>query len=112
MALLTSAFPESMQPLKSEQPGKSMYMRTQASPFFDRLVFSKIKQRMGGKVRALVSGAAPLAPHVRPTSLQAIAADRQPCVAGGCLACSSPCELHCLPASEPGMRPTQLPLTP
>lgn len=36
----------------------------QASPFFDRLVFSKIKQRLGGRVRAAISGAAPLAPHV------------------------------------------------
>ena len=38
----------------------------QASPFFDKLVFNKIKMRLGGKVKAIVSGAAPLAPHVRP----------------------------------------------
>jgi len=35
-----------------------------ASPFFDRLVFSKVKQRLGGRVRVVVSGGAPLAPHV------------------------------------------------
>lgn len=32
----------------------------QASPFFDKLVFSKIKQVLGGRVRCLISGAAPL----------------------------------------------------
>ena len=36
----------------------------QAAPFFDRLVFSKIKARLGGNVRIALSGAAPLAPHV------------------------------------------------
>jgi hypothetical protein len=36
----------------------------QASPFFDKLVFSKVKARLGGRVRILVSGGAPLAPHV------------------------------------------------
>lgn len=36
----------------------------QAAPFFDRLVFSKIKARLGGHVRLIVSGGAPLAPHV------------------------------------------------
>ena len=36
----------------------------QASPFFDRLVFSKIKARLGGRVRICISGGAPLAPHV------------------------------------------------
>ncbi|KAJ7296532.1 hypothetical protein O6H91_Y117700 [Diphasiastrum complanatum] len=35
-----------------------------ASPLFDRLVFSKVKQGLGGRVRVVVSGAAPLAPHV------------------------------------------------
>lgn len=35
-----------------------------ASPFFDHLAFSKIKQGLGGRVRILMSGAAPLASHV------------------------------------------------
>jgi len=35
-----------------------------ASPLFDRLVFGKVKQRLGGRVRIIVSGGAPLAPHV------------------------------------------------
>jgi len=36
----------------------------QASPFFDRLVFSKVKERLGGRVKFVCSGGAPLAPHV------------------------------------------------
>ncbi len=36
----------------------------QAAPFFDRLVFSKIKARLGGRVTLILSGGAPLAPHV------------------------------------------------
>jgi len=35
-----------------------------AAPFFDRLVFSKIKERLGGRVRIVISGGAPLARHV------------------------------------------------
>ncbi|KAJ0981781.1 hypothetical protein J5N97_010036 [Dioscorea zingiberensis] len=35
-----------------------------ASPFFDRLVFNKIKQVLGGRVRMMLSGAAPLPKHV------------------------------------------------
>jgi acyl-CoA synthetase (AMP-forming)/AMP-acid ligase II len=36
----------------------------QAAPLFDKIVFSKIKERLGGKVRLIVSGGAPLAAHV------------------------------------------------
>ncbi|KAK9828036.1 hypothetical protein WJX81_003948 [Elliptochloris bilobata] len=36
----------------------------QASPFFDKLVFSKIKARLGGRVNLILSGGAPLAGHV------------------------------------------------
>ncbi|XP_004498184.1 probable CoA ligase CCL6 [Cicer arietinum] len=35
-----------------------------AAPFFDRLVFDKTKQALGGRVRILLSGAAPLPIHV------------------------------------------------
>ncbi|KAF7810939.1 long chain acyl-CoA synthetase 2-like [Senna tora] len=35
-----------------------------AAPLFDRLVFDKIKQALGGRVRILLSGAAPLPRHV------------------------------------------------
>ncbi|KAG2497767.1 hypothetical protein HYH03_004039 [Edaphochlamys debaryana] len=40
------------------------YSQNKAAPFFDKLVFSKIAARLGGKVKAVVSGGAPLAPHV------------------------------------------------
>jgi long-chain acyl-CoA synthetase len=43
---------------------KQGYPYNKASPFFDRLVFSKIKQRLGGRVRGAISGGAPLSPHV------------------------------------------------
>lgn len=33
----------------------------QATPLFDRLVFSKVKERLGGRVKLIVSGGAPLA---------------------------------------------------
>jgi len=36
----------------------------EASPFFDRLVFSKVAARLGGKIKAIVSGGAPLSLHV------------------------------------------------
>uniref|UniRef100_A0A1D1YXD9 Long-chain-fatty-acid--CoA ligase n=1 Tax=Anthurium amnicola TaxID=1678845 RepID=A0A1D1YXD9_9ARAE len=36
----------------------------EASPLFDRLVFNKIKQVLGGRVRILISGAAPLPNNV------------------------------------------------
>eukprot|EP00201_Polytomella_parva_P016462 CAMPEP_0175058366 /NCGR_PEP_ID=MMETSP0052_2-20121109/11809_1 /TAXON_ID=51329 ORGANISM="Polytomella parva, Strain SAG 63-3" /NCGR_SAMPLE_ID=MMETSP0052_2 /ASSEMBLY_ACC=CAM_ASM_000194 /LENGTH=825 /DNA_ID=CAMNT_0016323741 /DNA_START=125 /DNA_END=2598 /DNA_ORIENTATION=- len=35
-----------------------------ASPLADRLVFHRIKRRLGGRVRVLVSGGAPLSPHI------------------------------------------------
>lgn len=35
-----------------------------ASPLFDKIVFSKVKQGLGGRVRVMLSGAAPLAKHV------------------------------------------------
>ncbi|KAL3619184.1 Long chain acyl-CoA synthetase 4 [Castilleja foliolosa] len=37
---------------------------SEASPIGDKVVFSKIKQGLGGKVRLILSGAAPLASHV------------------------------------------------
>lgn len=40
------------------------YAYNKASPFFDKLVFSKIKARLGGHVRFIVTGGAPLANHV------------------------------------------------
>ncbi|VFQ68349.1 unnamed protein product [Cuscuta campestris] len=36
----------------------------EAAPFFDKLVFDKIKQAFGGRVRLMLSGAAPLPKHV------------------------------------------------
>lgn len=42
----------------------SYHLLPQAAPFFDKLVFSKVKQRLGGNVKLIVSGGAPLAPHV------------------------------------------------
>ncbi|GAQ85275.1 Long-Chain Acyl-CoA Synthetase [Klebsormidium nitens] len=47
--------------LKSLQAGKRF---DQAAPIMDALVFGKVKQRLGGNVRLILSGAAPLAPHV------------------------------------------------
>ncbi|RZC74494.1 hypothetical protein C5167_049977 [Papaver somniferum] len=35
-----------------------------AAPICDKIVFSKVKQRLGGNVRLILSGAAPLAAHV------------------------------------------------
>lgn len=35
-----------------------------ASPLFDSLVFSKIKAALGGRCRVIISGGAPLSPHV------------------------------------------------
>ncbi|XP_038985081.1 long chain acyl-CoA synthetase 4-like isoform X2 [Phoenix dactylifera] len=36
----------------------------EASPILDKIVFNKVKQGLGGKVRLILSGAAPLATHV------------------------------------------------
>jgi long-chain acyl-CoA synthetase len=35
-----------------------------ASPFFDAIMFKKIKEKLGGRVRLIVSGGAPLSRHV------------------------------------------------
>lgn len=43
---------------------KEGYPQAEASPFFDKLVFGKVKARLGGRVKLIVSGGAPLAPHV------------------------------------------------
>ncbi|GMH34395.1 hypothetical protein BSKO_02229 [Bryopsis sp. KO-2023] len=39
------------------------YEQSKASPIFDTLVFSKIKQKLGGHVKVVVSGGAPIARH-------------------------------------------------
>ncbi|KAF5734323.1 long chain acyl-CoA synthetase 4 [Tripterygium wilfordii] len=36
----------------------------EAAPIFDKIVFSKVKQGLGGRVRIILSGAAPLATHI------------------------------------------------
>ena len=36
----------------------------QASPLFDKVVFSKVKAALGGRVKLIVTGGAPLARHV------------------------------------------------
>eukprot|EP00983_Pelagomonas_calceolata_P050077 1141799-Pelagomonas_calceolata.AAC.3 len=41
-----------------------MPRHAQAAPFCDKLIFSKIAARFGGRLKAVVSGGAPLAPHV------------------------------------------------
>ncbi|KMZ63421.1 Long-Chain Acyl-CoA Synthetase [Zostera marina] len=43
---------------------KKGFPQDKASPFFDKLVFSKVKQGLGGNVKLILSGAAPLANHV------------------------------------------------
>ena len=39
-------------------------MTLQAAPLFDKLVFSKVKTRLGGRVKLILTGGAPLARHV------------------------------------------------
>ena len=55
----------------------------QATPLFDRLVFSKVRERLGGRVKLIVSGGAPLAGE-SPASQLAHTGSRQP------LACCLP----------------------
>ncbi|PNH04612.1 Long chain acyl-CoA synthetase 5 [Tetrabaena socialis] len=43
---------------------KAGYKQSAASPISDLLVFNNIKQRLGGKVRVLVSGSAPLSQQI------------------------------------------------
>ncbi|KAL5541286.1 hypothetical protein UlMin_042508 [Ulmus minor] len=40
------------------------YKHEEASPIFDKIVFSKVRQGLGGNVRLILSGAAPLSNHV------------------------------------------------
>ncbi|KAJ0672328.1 putative long-chain-fatty-acid--CoA ligase [Helianthus annuus] len=47
--------------LRNMNAGKE---HSKASPLSDKIVFSKVKQGLGGRVRIILSGAAPLAPHV------------------------------------------------
>ncbi|PWA84102.1 AMP-dependent synthetase and ligase family protein [Artemisia annua] len=43
---------------------KSGYKHKYASPFADMLAFKKIKNKLGGRIRCIVSGGAPLSPEV------------------------------------------------
>ncbi|XP_024391453.1 long chain acyl-CoA synthetase 4 isoform X1 [Physcomitrium patens] len=43
---------------------KNGYKQDKASPLFDKLVFNKVRMGLGGRVRLVISGAAPLAGHV------------------------------------------------
>ncbi|XP_058225634.1 long chain acyl-CoA synthetase 4-like isoform X1 [Rhododendron vialii] len=40
------------------------YKHAEAAPIFDKIVFSKVKEGLGGNVRVILSGAAPLATYV------------------------------------------------
>ncbi|KAG0579471.1 hypothetical protein KC19_4G101200 [Ceratodon purpureus] len=43
---------------------KKGYKQDKASPLFDKLVFNKVRMGLGGRVRLVISGAAPLSGHV------------------------------------------------
>nr|GEV35037.1 long chain acyl-CoA synthetase 1-like [Tanacetum cinerariifolium] len=43
---------------------KSGYKHKYASPFADMLAFNKVKNKLGGRIRCIVSGGAPLSPEV------------------------------------------------
>ncbi|KAL4199052.1 hypothetical protein AMTRI_Chr03g143020 [Amborella trichopoda] len=43
---------------------KKGYNHDQAAPIFDKIVFNKVKQGLGGRVQLILYGAAPLASHV------------------------------------------------
>jgi long-chain acyl-CoA synthetase len=43
---------------------KKGFKQHEASPFFDKIVFSKIKEGLGGRIRLMLSGAAPLPRHI------------------------------------------------
>ena len=40
------------------------FTHDKASPLFDALVFGKIKAALGGRCKIIISGGAPLSPHV------------------------------------------------
>ncbi|CAO2819208.1 unnamed protein product [Amaranthus hypochondriacus] len=46
--------------------------QSEAAPIFDKIVFKKVKEALGGRVRLILSGAAPLANHVE-TFLRVVA---------------------------------------
>ncbi|KAH9719176.1 Long chain acyl-CoA synthetase 4 [Citrus sinensis] len=51
---------------------KKGHKHVEASPIADKIVFDKVKQSFGGRVRLILSGAAPLTPHVE-TFLRVVA---------------------------------------